>query len=245
MTSRETTGLLARDDAANAHVGLADRIAVALLAPFTAPFLLKSLRGGSVAEKERLCDRLDLAPDALPNLGSWKADTGFLHLIVDHILEHRPKRVVEFGCGASSLVIAAALKKAGCPPHISFDQHLEFVEKTMSWLEDHGLEADIRHAPLKPIDSDWPGLFYDTGPLEDGVDMMIIDGPPWTIHPMTRGGAERLFGKLAPGATVFLDDAARPGERLVARRWKKLHPEMDFHLWKGGEKGTLVGKKKA
>nr|WP_280638980.1 class I SAM-dependent methyltransferase [Sphingomicrobium aestuariivivum] len=181
----------------------------------------------------------------MPNLGSWKADTGFLHLIVDHILEHRPRHVVEFGCGASSLVIAAALKKAGCPPHLSFDQHAEFVEKTKDWLHEHGLHADIRHAALKPIDDEWPGLFYDTGPLEDGVDMMIIDGPPWTINPMTRGGAERLFGHLAPGATLFLDDASRPGERLVARRWKKAHPEIDFHLWKGGEKGTLVGRKKA
>nr|WP_279614714.1 class I SAM-dependent methyltransferase [Sphingomicrobium astaxanthinifaciens] len=185
-----------------------------------------------------------MAPDALPNLGSWKADTGFLHLIVDHILEHRPQRVVEFGCGASSLVIAAALKQVGCPPHLSFDQHADFVDQTRGWLREHGLEAEIRHAALKPIDDDWPGLFYDTGALEDGVELMIIDGPPWTIHPMTRGGAARLFGHLAPGATVLLDDAARPGERLVARRWKKAHPEIDFHLWKGGEKGTLVGRKR-
>ena len=79
--------------------------------------------------------------------------------------------------------------------------------------------------------------------FEPGTD--ADDGPPWTIHPMTRGGAERTFRHLAPGATIMLDDAARPGERLVARRWRKMHPEIDFHLWKGGEKGTLIGIKRA
>lgn len=245
MTSRETTGFMPKDHEADAHVGWADRVAFALFAPFTAPFLLKSLRGGSKDEKARLLERLGLPDDALPNLGSWKADTGLLHLIVDHILANKPQRTVEFGCGASSLVIAAALKKAGCPPHTSFDQHAEFVVKTKEWLAEHGLEADLRHAALQPIDDEWPGLFYDTGPLEDGIDLMIIDGPPWTIHPMTRGGAERTFRYLAPGATIMLDDAARPGERLVARRWRKKHPEIDFHLWKGGEKGTLVGRRRS
>nr|WP_279639209.1 class I SAM-dependent methyltransferase [Sphingomicrobium sediminis] len=179
----------------------------------------------------------------MPNLGSWKADTGFLHLICDIIAAKRPGRVVEFGCGASSLVISAALKQAGCPAHTSFDQHADFVASTTAWLADHDLEADIRHAALQPIDDDWPGLFYDTGPLEDGIDLMIIDGPPWTLHPMTRGGAARLFKHLSPGAIVLLDDASRPGERLVAKRWRKEHRDIDFRLWTGGEKGTLIGTK--
>ena len=245
MTSRETTGFLPKDHAADAHVGWRDKAFVGLLAPFQAPFLLKSLRGGSKREKARLLRRLDLSEDALPNLGSWKADTGFLHLICDIIAEKKPQHVVEFGCGASSLVIAKALKKAGCPPHLSFDQHADFVSSTSEWLADQDLDADIRHAPLQPIDDDWPGLFYDTGPLEDGIDLMIIDGPPWTLNPMTRGGAARLFRHLAPGSTVLLDDAARPGERLVARRWRSEFPDMDFRLWKGGEKGTLIGRKRA
>jgi hypothetical protein len=53
-----------------------------------------------------------------------------------------------------------------------------------------------------------------------------------------------LFGLIAPGGTVMLDDAARPGERVVARRWRKAHPEFAFRLWKGGSKGTLIGTKR-
>ncbi|MBB3763113.1 class I SAM-dependent methyltransferase [Sphingomicrobium lutaoense] len=241
MTSREPTGFLPKD--VDARVGWKDRAMVALFAPFTAPFLLKSLRGGSKSEKRRLLERLDLPHDALPHLGSWKADTGLLHMIVDTIFEKKPGRVIEFGCGASSLVMSRALQIAGGGTLTSFDQHVTFVEKTGQWLRQHGLEADIRHAPLRPAPGGWPGLFYDTGPIEN-IDLMVIDGPHWTLHPMTRGAAETHFAQLNPGATILLDDANRPGERMIARRWRARHPEIDFTLWKGGEKGTLIGTRK-
>ena len=42
---------------------------------------------------------------------------------------------------------------------------------------------------------------------------------------------------------VLMDDAARPGERVVARRWRKEHDNMDFKLDNQGAKGTLLGYK--
>jgi len=87
-------------------------------------------------------------------------------------------------------------------------------------------------------------LWYNHGPLPGPIDLMVIDGPPWTIHPLTRGAAASLFGQIAPGGTVILDDAARPGERLVARRWRKEWPEFDFKLVRSGSKGTLVGTRR-
>jgi hypothetical protein len=42
---------------------------------------------------------------------------------------------------------------------------------------------------------------------------------------------------------VLLDDAARPGERVVARRWRKEQRNMDFTLDSKGAKGTLLGYK--
>ena len=70
---------------------------------------------------------------------------------------------------------------------------------------------------------------------------MLIDGPPWSIHPFTRGAAACLFDNISPGGTIMLDDAARPGERFVARRWRKLRPDFNFDLVKSGSKGTLIG----
>lgn len=243
MTTRETTSLLSRASEEQPSRSLLDAAAVVSFGALQWPWLLRSLHGGSKAEKRRLLERVGLPQDALPNLGSWKADTGLLHLVVDTIEQERPQRVVEFGIGATSLVIAAALKKFGAAPHLGFDQHKDFVSLTRGWLHDHALDADLRHAPLAASPNGWPGLWYDTGPIDPGIDLMVIDGPPWSIHPFTRGAAEALFDKLSPGGVVLLDDAARLGERIVARQWKKLHPGMEFELWKGGAKGTLIGRK--
>ena len=247
MTTREATSLLPRSAGADVMDdyarSLSERAAVLAFGAIQWPWLLRSLHGGKLADKHALLDRLELPYDALPYLGSWKADTGLLTLLVDHIFEHKPRLVVEFGTGASTLVMARAMKMAGGGALISFDQHGDFVDATRQWLSDYELEADLRAAPLGPSPDGWPGLWYDHGPLPSGIDLMLIDGPPWTIHPLTRGAASSLFDQISPGGTVMLDDAARPGERLVARRWRKLRPDFTFSLDKSGTKGTLIGRR--
>ena len=213
-------------------------------APIQAPWLLRSLRGGSLAAKHALLDRLGLPRDALPNLGSWKADTGLLNLVADHILTAKPKIVVEFGTGASTLIVARALEMAGGGTLISFDQHDDFVDETREWL---GRIRARRRSSARCLWSTRPMAGRACGTIMarcPAIDLMLIDGPPWTIHPFTRGAASSLFGRIAPGGTIMLDDAARPGERIVARRWKKAWPDFDFRLWKGGTKGTLIGTRR-
>jgi len=248
MTTREATGLLSRGG--DAHVigdyarKLSDRMAVIAFGAFQWPWLVRSLHGGRLKDKHALLDRLGLPHDSMPYLGSWKADTGLLTIIADHIFEHRPKLVVEFGSGASTFILARALQLAGGGQLISFDQHGDFVDATRQWLADYGLDADLRAAPLRPSPGGWPGLWYDHGPLPHDIDLMLIDGPPWAIHPFTRGAASTLFDHVSPGGTVMLDDAARPGERFVARRWRKRHRDFDFRLDLSGTKGTLIGRKR-
>ena len=249
MTTREATSLLPR--AVDAAVigdyarSLSEWAAVLAFGAIQWPWLLKSLNGGTLTEKRALLDRLELPHDALPYLGSWKADTGLLKLLVDHIEVHRPRLVVEFGTGASTLVLARALQRAGGGTLISFEQHADFVDATRNWLADYGLHAELRAAPLAPSPDGWPGLWYDHGVLPEGIELMLIDGPPWSVHPLTRGAASSLFDQVAPGGTVMLDDAARPGERLVARRWRKLRPDFTWELDRSGSKGTLIGRRRA
>ncbi|PZU12933.1 MAG: hypothetical protein DI606_07160 [Sphingobium sp.] len=246
MTSRELTRFLPleEDDAARTHLrrrmsDMAWRIGFGAIGW---PWLLASLSGGRPADKRALLDELGLAHDALPHLGSWKADVGFLRHIVREIARLRPAHVVELGAGASSLVAARALQLHGGGRLHSFDQHGGFVDATRQWLADHALDVDIRHAPLTHESADWPGRWYAVDHLPDRIDLLIIDGPPWSVHPLVRGAADSLFARLSPGAVVLLDDAARPGERLVARRWRQRWPHIDFRLVKDGTKGTLVGR---
>jgi predicted O-methyltransferase YrrM len=247
MTSRETTGILPRsgEDRVIGSSGrsLSDWAALLAFGAIQWPWLLRSLDGGTKAAKRALLDRLSLPHDALPNLGSWKADTGLLTLVAEHILAAKPKTVVEFGTGASTLIVAKALEMAGGGAFTSFEQHPEFVQATREWLAQHDLEADLRAVQLRPSPAGWAGLWYDHGELPGSIDFLLIDGPPWTIHPFTRGAAATVFDRIAPGGVIMLDDAARPGERVVARRWRREWPDFEFRLVKAGTKGTLIGRR--
>jgi predicted O-methyltransferase YrrM len=240
MTSREMTSYL---PIAGQHIPrTAGEVAqIALFGLLGWPWLLRSLSGGSKRQKDALVARLGLAPDALPYLGSWKADTGFLTLIVDQIEAQRPETVVELGAGASSLVVAQALKNNGKGRLHSCDQHADFVAATREWLRDNGVDGDLRATTLTPSPRGWPGMWYDHGPLPQQIDLLLIDGPPWTIHPFVRGAADSLFDRIPVGGVVMLDDASRPGERVIAKRWRARWPGFDFRLVHAGTKGTLVG----
>ena len=243
MTTREKTGLLSLRDGA-ARGPLAERALVWAWGAIQWPWLAKSLWGGRKADKNALLDRLQLPHDALPNLGSWKADTTFLIRLIEVIERTRPQVVVELGCGATSLVIGRALQLNGGGQLIGFDQHAGFVDETTRWLASHGVSAQLWPAPLVAQANDWASCWYGLPVLPENIDLLVIDGPPWTINPFVRGQAEVLFTGLAPGGIVLLDDAARPGERVVARRWWRRWRDMRFSYLSGG-KGTLVGQKSA
>lgn len=245
MTTKYLTGLLAKD---LSHAGPARRTVGEKLfqlgfALVQWPWLLRSLYGGTKAKKIALLQRIGLERDALPHLGSWKADTYLLHRIVDEIEARRPRVVVELGSGATSLVIAKALSLHGGGCLHSYDQHEPFVRQMDDWLAEHELAAKFHHAPLVERDLAWPGLWYGLSEVPMTIDMLVIDGPPWAVHPFARGMAERLFDRLAPRGIVMLDDAARPGERIVARRWRRKWTEFDFTFEGQGTKGLLIGRK--
>lgn len=244
MTTRETTALMPLDDI-GLDLSLGDRAMVMAYGAVQWPWLLRSLHGGRKADKAALLDHLDLPGDALPNLGSWKADTHFLWHIVNAIEDIRPAQVVELGCGASTFVIARALEKFGGGKLVSYDQHRQFAGATQEWIRENGMAVDIRHAPLGPSPDGWPGHWYQLKDVPSEIDLLVVDGPPWAIHPHVRGAAASLFPRLRSGGMVLLDDAARPGERMVARRWRKEHHNMRFQLDSKGAKGTLVGRKLA
>ena len=241
MTSREKTALLSLDDNAPSRPW-SEKLFTIAWGAIQWPWLARSLWGGKLADKHALLDRLGLPYDALPNLGSWKADTYFLWRMVGAIERLRPAEVVELGCGASTLVLAKALELNGGGRLTSLDQHADFVEATGKWLGEHKLDAAMRHAPIVEDPTLWSHNWYALPSLPREIDLLVIDGPPWTVNPFVRGRAEVLFDRIVPGGIVLLDDAARPGERVVAARWKRDWPNFRFTLLPGA-KGTLVGER--
>lgn len=173
-------------------------------------------------------------PDgALPPLGGWAASADVLILLAEWILDRKPAVVVELGSGASSLVIGRCLELNGRGQLLSFDHDSGFLDVTARRMRLAGLPYDGVHAPLA-VD-----FWYALPSSPAGIDLLFIDGPPMTFGEEVRAGAARLFPNLNPGALVVLDDAARPGERRVAKQWAAQFPEFKS-TFLATEKGSLL-----
>jgi hypothetical protein len=161
-----------------------------------------------------------------PPMGGLRIGPDLAMEMVEAISETEPAIVVELGSGSSTVILAYALK-----PHggrlVSFDHHATYAAASQSLLEAHGFtpeQAEVRLAPLHDVtigDQTWP--WYDIGDPRDigPIDLLIVDGPPGTLHPMVRYPALPVLGDvIRPGGVVFVDDGGRADERAIVRRWQ-------------------------
>jgi predicted O-methyltransferase YrrM len=186
----------------------------------------------------------------LPLPGGWAASTDLLGELMRAIAARRPQCVVELGSGVSTLVIAAALRSNGAGRLISIDADEGYAAQTRDQLLRQGLGAwvELRFAALSEMKCEGMARpWYDTRVLADlgGVDLLLIDGPPTALRADIRYPSLPFFwGRLAPGAIVLLDDAARPAERAMAAAWKRQFPDASYeylHLEKGALRITRSG----
>jgi predicted O-methyltransferase YrrM len=207
----------------------------------TADDLAHALAGSRHQDQARmyLSSLLKVAPERLPPLGGWAASADFLVLVAEHILNNRPSAIVEFGSGVSTLVMARCVQLNGSGKLLTFEHDEVFAKLTESRARTLDLDVNVRCVPLSPIGS-FAGQWYVTNDLPEEIDLIVIDGPPMSYHPETREGAASLFRNLSIRGVVILDDAARPGERAVAGRWREAYPDMEYR-YLDTEKGTLLG----
>lgn len=183
-----------------------------------------------------------LRPDApFPTTRGWAASPDFLMLEVEAIREvaHRDGldhlHVVEASSGVSTLTAAYTLKRLGADPTTarvtSYEHDGEYAAKTRAMIEDHGLAdfATVVHAPLVGHEIDGMRFqWYDASSMHDlaPISVLVVDGPPGRLGPIARFPAVPvLVSKFKPGAIVLADDAARPGETEMVRRWSQTHPD--------------------
>jgi predicted O-methyltransferase YrrM len=178
----------------------------------------------------------------LPLPGGWAASTDLLGELMRAIAVRRPQCVVELGSGVSTLVIAAALRANGAGRLISIDADEAYAAQTREQLLRQGLGdwVELRFAALTEMHSEGIARpWYDTRVLVDlgKVDLLLIDGPPTALRADIRYPSLPFFwSRLAPGAIVLLDDAARAPERAMAAAWQRQFPDASYeylHLEKG------------
>jgi predicted O-methyltransferase YrrM len=171
----------------------------------------------------------------LPTTG-WSMRFANLHAILRLLDEHRPKRIVEFGSGLSTIMIASWLAEQGEGELVSVDHDENWAHGTRREVARHGLSdvARVVHVALGPHTDQQIGQevawYADLSRhLPSGtIDFVVVDGPPAnaSVSRMSRFPAlPVLHERLAPEAVLVLDDARRPAESAIVKKWAALFPD--------------------
>jgi rhodanese-related sulfurtransferase len=164
-----------------------------------------------------------LSGSFLPWTSSTMRPAAILAIATDIVINQR-RVVVECGSGNSTLFAARALAQHGIDGHVhSLDHDPAWADLTARAIAREDLQrwASVTCAPL--VD-DW----YDREllPAVDGIELLVVDGPPAydrKIETSRQPALDVFWGRLAPGATIVLDDAGRRGEKRVIAAWQERH----------------------
>lgn len=167
--------------------------------------------------------------NAAPRSDNWVLPRGTQAELDVHLQQRKPKVLVEFGSGESTVVLARYAKATGAYV-LSLEHSQRWLRRTQQLLSRERLRGvvDVRHAPLQQTEA---GPTY-RAELPDGIDFALIDGPS-----EGDGGRGATFTQLAPHldptAVVWLDDADRADERKAIQQWENAvaSDEQEQPLW--------------
>jgi predicted O-methyltransferase YrrM len=151
---------------------------------------------------------------------------------INEILVNKRRMVIELGSGASTIILARAIRIYGLNCRlVSVESDEAWLNQTGQILVHEGLSDIVQliHAPLVLKDFKGKSIhWYDELTLKEnlrslsGFDMVVVDGPAAyeNDHELSRYFAlPFLVNKMAPDHCIFLDDANRAGERKVMDLW--------------------------
>lgn len=160
--------------------------------------------------------------------GGWRLQKDACQYIGRICETLRPRRVVEFGSGLSTLLLAHEIKRGNIEEVWSIDHLYDFPGHPRQRIQEVGLDKKVHflHCPIRP--SIFGGKlfnFFDIpkGLLEDikPVDLVIIDGPPYYFE-SREAALYAVFAALSKRSLVLLDDAGRQNyEQVYLRNWQR------------------------
>ncbi len=190
-------------------------------------------------DTERLqpLDEPPMVPSPMDELNldrsSWSIGEAAFEALVTNMREIQPKRILEFGSGASTVRLAMAFPDAEIT---SVESSPEHFARVLSLVERASIsrKPTILFCPLS-----WRfigGALYQTyAPLGDPndlrtFDIVVVDGPPvWT-----RRGREAclhmVVESLRVGGRVYLDDCRREQEQRIVRNWQTVYGRDAFSV---------------
>lgn len=167
---------------------------------------------------------VDVRDQTGPNVGArklrgWAISPDALAEVLHELSGRKGPEVVEFGSGASTVAIAASLRRAGSGRLVSYEHDPVYAEQVMQRVRSAGLESlvDLRVVNINSFKHP-SGLSFQSYALEkydDTFDVALVDGPIKGIHGefARLGPLEWCMQHAKAGSVVFLDDADREGEQ--------------------------------
>ncbi len=171
----------------------------------------------------------------LPPLRGWPVSPDFLLLLQSWILEKKPSIVVELGCGATTIVIADALRQNGTGLLYSFEHVPMYANEIKRKLKREFLTpwVDFRVGGLVEWNQSEESFFkgegggcWYSGNLADieSIDLLIVDGPPKAVCSHSRFPALPVFiDRFSDSFEVWMDDANRKDEKEICEQWAKMY----------------------
>lgn len=192
----------------------------------------------------QLIPRVNSTTRRLPPSGGWAMSADGLLLLSDLVLQRQPRNILELGSGSSTIWMGLFAKQCGSKlTTVEHDNH--YADETARLIKDFGLEdtVNLRLAELTEIRMNGrDAMWYDPQALEglDGIDMLVVDGPPKATGPEARLPAlSMLVDSLAPNCTVILDDMHRKEEQTIFSRWQEAYPDFKPHETSSPRIGVL------
>lgn len=170
----------------------------------------------------------------LPLLRGWAASPDFLLEIAKQALETKPRLILECSSGASTLILARCCQMNDFGHVFSLEHDPKYATHTRDLVKQHALEAwaTVIDAPLTTHDECDSSLWYSFENVSiepSSVDLLVVDGPPGNLAPYARFPAvPLLWGLLSPNCAILLDDANRPQEQEIIKRWLDAYEDLTW-----------------
>ena len=167
----------------------------------------------------RLPDRQQLSALAAgwSNEG-YAANVDYLAAVARSVIDTRGP-VLECGSGATTILLGILGGRRTLEVW-SLEHSTEWQERVVDVLNSNGISGV--HVCKAPLMEYGEFVWYDPplAQMPEQFSLVICDGPPGT----TKGGRYGLLPvmntRMPPGSTILLDDAGRPGELELIRRWE-------------------------
>lgn len=148
----------------------------------------------------------------------YAANLEYLEAVADHAVKTKGP-VLECGSGATTILMGILCGKRNIDVW-SLEHYDEWRQRVSGVLAENGIAT--AHVCAAPLVEYGEFVWYDPplAQMPETFSLVICDGPPGTTKGGRYGLLPVLGDRLPAGATILLDDAGRPGEAELIKRWE-------------------------